>query len=48
MSETPNQGSSAGSVLASRSGEPEITPVLVAEHGLSPDEYERILGILGR
>ena len=26
----------------------EITPELVADHGLSPDEYERILGILGR
>jgi phosphoribosylformylglycinamidine synthase subunit PurL len=27
---------------------PEITPEIVAEHGLKPDEYERILGILGR
>jgi phosphoribosylformylglycinamidine synthase len=26
----------------------EITPTLVAEHGLSPAEYERILEILGR
>jgi phosphoribosylformylglycinamidine synthase II len=28
--------------------EPEITPELVAEHGLSPEEYERVLKILGR
>jgi phosphoribosylformylglycinamidine synthase len=26
----------------------EITPELIAEHGLSDDEYERILAILGR
>jgi len=28
--------------------EPQITPELVAEHGLSPEEYERIKSILGR
>jgi phosphoribosylformylglycinamidine synthase len=28
--------------------EPDITPDLVAAHGLKPDEYERILGIIGR
>ncbi len=28
--------------------EPEISPDLVAGHGLKPDEYERILEILGR
>jgi phosphoribosylformylglycinamidine synthase II len=27
---------------------PEITPELIAKHGLTPDEYERIRGILGR
>ena len=26
----------------------EITPEVVAEHGLKPDEYERVLAILGR
>ncbi len=26
----------------------EITPELVAEHGLTPDEYQTVLGILGR
>ena len=25
-----------------------ITPQIVAEHGLSPDEYQRILAIMGR
>ncbi len=25
-----------------------ITPALVAEHGLKPDEYQRILGLIGR
>jgi phosphoribosylformylglycinamidine synthase len=28
--------------------EPQITPELVAEHGLSPEEYEQIKSILGR
>lgn len=27
---------------------PEITPALVAEHGLEPDEYERFVALLGR
>ncbi len=30
------------------SNEPRITPELVAEHGLKPDEYERILKLIGR
>ena len=34
--------------VASPEREIEITPELVAEHGLSPEEYERILAILGR
>jgi phosphoribosylformylglycinamidine synthase II len=28
--------------------EPQITPELVAEHGLKPDEYQRILELIGR
>jgi len=28
--------------------EPAITPDLVAAHGLKPDEYQRLLGIIGR
>ena len=31
-----------------QSKEPEITPGLVAEHGLKPDEYQRILKLIGR
>jgi phosphoribosylformylglycinamidine synthase II len=30
------------------SNEPAITPELIAEHGLKPDEYARILKLLGR
>src|SRR6202012_5819981 len=28
--------------------QPQITPELVASHGLKPDEYERILKLIGR
>ena len=28
--------------------DPEITPAVIAKHGITPDEYERIQGILGR
>ncbi|MFN7610596.1 MAG: hypothetical protein ACK5QX_06615, partial [bacterium] len=28
--------------------EPAITPELVAQHGLKPDEYQRILELIGR
>src|SRR5688500_13429715 len=31
-----------------RPGDPVITPVLVAEHGLTKDEYERLVAMLGR
>ena len=31
-----------------RPGDPAITAELVAEHKLSPEEYQLILGILGR
>jgi phosphoribosylformylglycinamidine synthase len=27
---------------------PQITPEIVAEHGLSPEEYQRVLHALGR
>jgi phosphoribosylformylglycinamidine synthase subunit PurL len=30
------------------SNEPAITPELIAQHGLKPDEYERIIKLLGR
>ena len=28
--------------------DPSITPELIADHGLTPDEYERLKGILKR
>ncbi len=31
-----------------RPGDPAITPALVAEHGLTPDEYDRLVNMLGR
>ena len=31
-----------------RPGDPPVTPKLVDEHGLSPDEYDRVLRIMGR
>ena len=34
--------------VARRPGDPEITAHLVTEHGLTPEEYESILEILGR
>jgi phosphoribosylformylglycinamidine synthase II len=35
-------------VSQSRPGDPEITPALVREHGLTVDEYQRVLEHLGR
>jgi phosphoribosylformylglycinamidine synthase len=34
--------------VAPRPGDPVITPALVAEHGLTPDEYQRLIALLGR
>jgi phosphoribosylformylglycinamidine synthase len=34
--------------VAPRPGDPRITPALVAEHGLTPDEFQRLQGMLGR
>ena len=34
--------------VSTRPGDPAITPELVAEHGLSADEYKLVLAILGR
>jgi phosphoribosylformylglycinamidine synthase subunit PurL len=34
--------------VTSRPGDPAITPALVAEHGLTNDEYQRLLDMLGR
>jgi phosphoribosylformylglycinamidine synthase subunit PurL len=36
------------SVVAPRPGDPAITPALIAEHGLTKGEYERLVAMLGR
>jgi phosphoribosylformylglycinamidine synthase subunit PurL len=38
----------ATSQVQPRPGDPAITPALVAEHGITPFEYEKLLGLLGR
>jgi phosphoribosylformylglycinamidine synthase len=42
-----NRHDQSGDPLPANS-EPEVTPELVAAHGLKPDEYERILALIGR
>jgi len=44
---TPAQGALPGAVPP-RAHDPEITPEVVADHGLSPDEYVRIQALMGR
>ena len=39
-----SQGSRRGQTMT----EPDITPELIAAHGLKPDEYARVLSIIGR
>jgi phosphoribosylformylglycinamidine synthase subunit PurL len=34
--------------VTARPGDPRITPALVAEHGITDEEYERLLSMLGR
>ena len=36
------------SVVLPRAGDPIITPALVAEHGITPLEYDRLVNMLGR
>ncbi len=40
--------STTTSKVQARPGDPAITPALVAEHGITPFEYEKLLGLLGR
>ncbi len=40
--------STTTSKVQPRPGDPAITPALVAEHGITPFEYEKLLGLLGR
>ena len=44
----PGSSKSAPLSPAPRPGDPEITPELVRDHGLPEEEYEQIVGILGR
>ena len=39
---TPKGGAHEGA------GAPDITPELIAAHGLKPDEYQRVLDLIGR
>jgi phosphoribosylformylglycinamidine synthase subunit PurL len=41
-------GAATAMQVPPRDGDPEITPELVAEHGLSVEEYERVRGVMGR
>ncbi len=41
-------GQGGMSDLGALRNEPKITPELVAEHGLKPDEYKRLLELIGR
>ncbi len=34
--------------VTARPGDPRITPALIAEHGLTTDEYDRLVAMLGR
>jgi phosphoribosylformylglycinamidine synthase subunit PurL len=34
--------------VTARPGDPQITPALIAEHGLTTDEYDRLVAMLGR
>ena len=34
--------------VSARPGDPRITPALIAEHGLTMDEYDRLVAMLGR
>jgi phosphoribosylformylglycinamidine synthase subunit PurL len=46
--DTVSTADGAATQVPPRPGDPEITAELVAEHGLSPDEYERVRRVMGR
>ena len=41
-------GGGVATAIEPRQGDPPITPELIEDHGLSPDEYDRVERILGR
>ena len=48
MSPSEAPGALKPTDVPARPGDPEITDQVVADHGLSPDEYERVRRIMGR
>lgn len=42
------EGTTPATAVDPRPGDPEITPEVVADHGLSEEEYERVVRIMGR
>ena len=45
---TPSQPGTAMSTASNAPPEPQVNQALAADHGLKPDEYQRILDLLGR
>ena len=41
-------GAATTAPIAPRDGDPEITPDVVADHGLTAEEYERVRSVMGR
>jgi phosphoribosylformylglycinamidine synthase subunit PurL len=48
MTPATTAAKSNSSVVAPRPGDPTITPALIAEHGLTTGEYDRLVDMLGR
>lgn len=48
MSASTRTAARPGDPVAPRPGDPDVTPELVADHGLSPEEFQRIVTVLGR
>lgn len=48
MSQSSVPSNSSTTVVEPRTGDPVITPALVAEHGITEFEYERLVAMLGR
>src|SRR2546430_312000 len=48
MTPSATAAPSKPSVVAPRPGDPAITPALIAEHGLTTGEYDRLVDMLGR
>jgi phosphoribosylformylglycinamidine synthase subunit PurL len=42
------EGTTTTAAVLPRDGDPEITPEVVADHGLSAEEYERVRSVMGR